>query len=55
MRRKQQSQNSLELFLDAICNMFGAFLFYFFLSSYFCKRRAANSPNRERNTFLITS
>lgn len=27
MRRKQQRQNSLELFLDAICNMFGAFLF----------------------------
>ena len=27
MRRKQQPQDSLELFLDAVCNMFGAFLF----------------------------
>ena len=27
MRRKRRPQDSLELFLDALCNMFGAFLF----------------------------
>ena len=27
MRRRRTAQDSLELFLDAICNMFGGFVF----------------------------